>query len=244
VAAYYLDISSLPEDTARTYNMEKTIKLLDGTVFPAWDKSKPDDPDWWVDVLFNLRHKGRITEENGWKKAPAAGGEAAKKVESWVLLEDTENKRFINKDPDAFENDIAKAETSVLTGGGIEIVMIAVRKAVSAAGLDSASFAAETSETIGINDPDSWFNYYWDVGAGNNSAKYLTLKLSMQNSSITAAFYSSDAAATVDPGGWRAKFPDKFTDGAVEQTDSTYKSANINVSINKRRWADARRRIR
>ncbi|MGE5495894.1 MAG: phosphodiester glycosidase family protein [Burkholderiales bacterium] len=36
-----------------------------------------------------------------------------------------------------------------------------------------------------------------------------------------------------DPGGWRAKFADKFTDGAVEQNENSYRSANINVSINR-----------
>ena len=40
-----------------------------------------------------------------------------------------------------------------------------------------------------------------------------------------------DAAA--DPTSWRVKFADKFTSGAVEQTDMSYKDANINVSINK-----------
>ena len=37
----------------------------------------------------------------------------------------------------------------------------------------------------------------------------------------------------VDPNDWRAKFADKFTDGPVEQTENSYKSANINVSIEK-----------
>ncbi len=36
-----------------------------------------------------------------------------------------------------------------------------------------------------------------------------------------------------DPTSWRVKFADKFTSGAVEQTDMSYKDANINVSINK-----------
>jgi exopolysaccharide biosynthesis protein len=39
--------------------------------------------------------------------------------------------------------------------------------------------------------------------------------------------------APADPNDWRAKFPDKFTDGAVEQTENSYKSGNLNVSINK-----------
>jgi exopolysaccharide biosynthesis protein len=56
-----------------------------------------------------------------------------------------------------------------------------------------------------------------------------------------AAFASPSASAgqetspevTVDPNDWRAKFADKFTDGAVEQNENSYKSANISVSINR-----------
>ena len=36
-----------------------------------------------------------------------------------------------------------------------------------------------------------------------------------------------------EPATWREKFADKFTDGTVEKTANTYKSANINVSIDK-----------
>ena len=38
---------------------------------------------------------------------------------------------------------------------------------------------------------------------------------------------------------WRVKFADRFTNGAVEKTDASYKSANINVSISKVRQDDA-----
>jgi len=38
---------------------------------------------------------------------------------------------------------------------------------------------------------------------------------------------------TVDLTPWRVKFADKFTSGAVEKTDLTYKSANINIRIDK-----------
>jgi len=37
---------------------------------------------------------------------------------------------------------------------------------------------------------------------------------------------------TEDPTAWGSKFPGKFTDGEVVQTDNTYKSANINVTVN------------
>ncbi len=38
---------------------------------------------------------------------------------------------------------------------------------------------------------------------------------------------------TVDVTPWRVKFADKFTGGAIEKTDLTYKSANINIRIDK-----------
>ena len=44
---------------------------------------------------------------------------------------------------------------------------------------------------------------------------------------------TTQPAALIDPSSWRAKFAGKFTDGAVEKTANTYKSANINVRIDK-----------
>lgn len=44
---------------------------------------------------------------------------------------------------------------------------------------------------------------------------------------------STQATTPADPTSWRVKFADKFTNGAVEKTSNTYKSANINVSIDK-----------
>lgn len=51
-----------------------------------------------------------------------------------------------------------------------------------------------------------------------------------------AAQQSTEPAASQSPalpGMFRASFPDKFTTGAVEKTDTSYKSANVNVSIDK-----------
>ena len=44
--------------------------------------------------------------------------------------------------------------------------------------------------------------------------------------------------AETERGAWGAKFADKFTDGAVEKTASTYKSENINISVSKVRTGD------
>ncbi len=56
-------------------------------------------------------------------------------------------------------------------------------------------------------------------------------------SSETAASTDTAAAATptatIDPNDWRAKFADKFTGGEVEKTDTSYRSANISVTIEK-----------
>jgi exopolysaccharide biosynthesis protein len=38
-------------------------------------------------------------------------------------------------------------------------------------------------------------------------------------------------AATADPNDWRAKFAGKFTDGKIEKTDNSYRSANVSIEI-------------
>ncbi|MEA4914167.1 MAG: phosphodiester glycosidase family protein [Christensenella sp.] len=53
------------------------------------------------------------------------------------------------------------------------------------------------------------------------------------NTPDPAAQTTMQPEAAVDPTSWRVKFADKFTSGNVEQTDMSYKDANINVSINK-----------
>lgn len=42
---------------------------------------------------------------------------------------------------------------------------------------------------------------------------------------------AGETTATINPGDWRAKFAEKFTDGEVNQTENSYQSANINISI-------------
>lgn len=49
----------------------------------------------------------------------------------------------------------------------------------------------------------------------------------------TAVTEEPTPTPSLDPNDWRAKFADKFTTGDVEKTKNTYKSANINVSIEK-----------
>ncbi len=41
------------------------------------------------------------------------------------------------------------------------------------------------------------------------------------------------STAAIDPSDWRAKFAGQFTDGAIEKTDTSYKSPNISVTITK-----------
>lgn len=49
----------------------------------------------------------------------------------------------------------------------------------------------------------------------------------------TSVQESAQATTPADSAQWRARFADKFTNGAIEKTLTTYKSANINVSIDK-----------
>jgi len=53
------------------------------------------------------------------------------------------------------------------------------------------------------------------------------------SSAPPASQESEQPTVSADATTLRAKFADKFTSGAVEKTDTSYKSANINVSINK-----------
>ena len=53
------------------------------------------------------------------------------------------------------------------------------------------------------------------------------------NTPDPAAQATAQPDAAADPTSWRVKFADKFTSGAVEKTDMSYKDANINITINK-----------
>jgi len=61
------------------------------------------------------------------------------------------------------------------------------------------------------------------------------------NAATASTFGSSQASASAaaDPNSWRIKFADKFTSGNVEKTDTSYKSANINVTIQKKTYKSA-----
>lgn len=47
------------------------------------------------------------------------------------------------------------------------------------------------------------------------------------------------AQPTDAPGSFRVKFADKFTSGAVESTDTTYRSANVNLTVSTTRYQDS-----
>lgn len=55
---------------------------------------------------------------------------------------------------------------------------------------------------------------------------------STAGTSASASQPGETATATVDSSNWRAKFADKFTAGEPVQTENSYVSANINISIN------------
>ncbi len=67
--------------------------------------------------------------------------------------------------------------------------------------------------------------------AANPSAAYDGI--APASPSASAGQETSAPSASPNPGDWHAKFADKFTDGEVERNESSYKSANINVSINR-----------
>jgi exopolysaccharide biosynthesis protein len=67
-----------------------------------------------------------------------------------------------------------------------------------------------------------------------NTPKPSKSAASTQTSATDQPTVEPTATAEPLPGALRANFPDKFTTGAVEKTDTSYKSANINITIDKR----------
>ncbi len=68
----------------------------------------------------------------------------------------------------------------------------------------------------------------WMVTASTEVSASSSSSVSTETSS-----QPTSSTAIVDPNDWRTKFADKFTDGEIEQTATSYRSANINVTINK-----------
>lgn len=66
-----------------------------------------------------------------------------------------------------------------------------------------------------------------------NTATPAPTKSGAVSSPTASAKVSAQPTTPADQTSWRAKFPDKFTSGDVVKTDTSYKSANINVSVNK-----------
>ncbi len=113
-------------------------------------------------------------------------------------------------------------------GGGIEIAAMAFYRAAANAGFDY---------TDGYNPEEDNVDNGW-VGAVNNEYESdLVLRMWVKENCVIAAFYADGTAAettpTIDSDDWRSKFSDKFTAGEAEQTENTYKDANINISIEK-----------
>lgn len=67
----------------------------------------------------------------------------------------------------------------------------------------------------------------------NTTAPKVTMEASPTQAPATEVKPSPTSTPSIDPNDWRVKFADKFTDGKVIQTDHSYQSANINVSITK-----------
>ncbi len=69
-----------------------------------------------------------------------------------------------------------------------------------------------------------------DVNKTSNAAPTDTAAVSR---TMPTPNISPQPGASADPVSWRVMFADKFTDGTVEKTDTSYRDANINVSITK-----------
>ena len=72
------------------------------------------------------------------------------------------------------------------------------------------------------------------AGYSAKSESVISDKTEAAGESVTAAASeSAEPGAVAEVDSWREKFADKFTEGEVVKTDSSYKSANINVNVQK-----------
>ena len=76
-------------------------------------------------------------------------------------------------------------------------------------------------------------NYFILPRKLNDSAKKLSHLSEIKKAVTVADFRTSTEDKLAREGDWAAKFAGKFTDGQIEQTENSYRSANISVGIEK-----------
>lgn len=199
VAQYTLDISELPKDEARQANIEKAAAMLDGIMIPATEMQAKDDGNTWLDLKSKL---GGITEEAGWRNAPATGpGFLAKALGTTIVYtaSDGKSQKTIESE------DLGGLDTDPTVGGGMELVTFAVLKAASDLGMDTFYFTSETefetaqSNTVyicssfGSDDIDKDIEGYTEGSTGVLNTSYpqdVFVKIEVSKERITASLYS------------------------------------------------------
>lgn len=157
LGSYTMDYSICADDTARVNNIKKAAALLNGMVFPP-------------DTDFNLTDKLLpLTVENGWLNAP------------WTSWETT-TMEVASAGSIKTTIESAKSSQDMQVGGGIELVMLAIRIAADDIGLSYLSEWQDDSNQITDGDFMLKNEAYSDV----------ILSVSTQSNALTVSFYGTE----------------------------------------------------
>ncbi len=160
LGSYTFDYSAYADDTARVSNIKKAAALLDGNVLP------PHTDLNLTDKLLPL------TVENGWLNAP------------WTSWEITAMESSNEGMKTVIES--AKSSEDRQVGGGIELVMLAIRIAADDIGLSyQSSWSDDGSNLITEGSFD----------LKNESHSDVILSISAENNAVTASFYGTEKPA-------------------------------------------------
>ncbi len=160
LGSYTFDYSDCADDTARVSNIKKAAALLDGIEFPF------DTQLILSDRLMPL------TVENGWLNAPWT---------SWKITtmeSSTEGMKTVVES--------VKSSEDRQVGGGIELVMLAIRIAADDIGLSYQSSWSDDGKNL-ITEGS------FDLK--NESHSDVILSISAENNALTASFYGTEKPA-------------------------------------------------
>lgn len=228
------------------YNAKRALQMLDGYMI------KPGE------TLSLNALLGERTEKNGWKAAPgivqgelteslgAGVCDAASLLYAASLYADME---IVERKNHAWPNENIPAglDATISTGGpdlkikNNKSAPVTVRTYIK----EDGDKAAMTLELYGEPLPDHMTIKVVSKIAkqGDRQVAQVTKEYYQDENLIKSLLFSEDtyqpkpdnmpSSVSANTSAWRTKFADKFTDGEVLKDSSSYKSANINVSVNK-----------
>lgn len=194
LGSYTMDYSICADDTARVNNIKKAAALLNGMVFPP-------------DTDFNLTDKLLpLTVENGWLNAP------------WTSWETT-TMEVASAGSIKTTIESAKSSQDMQVGGGIELVLLAIRIAADDIGLSYLSEWQDDSNQITDGDFMLKNEAYSDV----------ILSVSTQSNALTVSFYGTEkpTEALAKPDLMSSFTVDNSQHDNAERMDNIQKAADM-----------------